>query len=183
MKRFILAAMAVTTTLLFLTPSVSAKDTTECVGYHQTTTTDSGLTISTCNWDLDDAPINQAAAGLDAEGPAGVVAVCPCDFFAIPQTEFNKYGIKNLVCSAFPAGDTFTTVLTARNGKGVLRINFGARVHTTQIGSGDDFCEITIVKGKLKQRLNIPFLTDEEAIQCMLDVEDYAADLGQNCVS
>ena len=106
MKRFILATMAVTTTLLFLTPSVLA-------------------------------------------GGPPPAADCPCDYLAIPHTEFNKYGIKTVRCNLIIATNREVIQLRGISGQGT-RFNLAASEDLINSGGADNFCYIILLKGKLR---------------------------------
>ena len=153
--------------VLLANPAASAQDITKCVGYQQTIISSTGLVISTCNWDLEDAPINKAAAGLEAAVATGIQE-CPCGFNQIPVREFSKYGIKNIECAV---DDTPTTALVA-GGKSGNSIVFTATEDLKVMNQGS--CRIFLAKGKLKTNTNISGFPDSVAAQCSLDVLNYA---------
>ena len=138
--------------------------------------------ITTCDWDLDEAPINEAAVGLAPNN--GFHNSCGCDFTTeqIPVKEFSKYGIKSVSCIK-TNGRFEGTQIKGRTKTLNERIIFDARADTQNgFDDGDDLCIVTIVKGKLKAQTIIQNLSEAAINQCRADIETYDADnLGDNC--
>lgn len=77
---------------LLLTPQTgSAQESPECEGEQQTIITATGMKITTCNWDLDDAPINKEAAGLETTLAPSAPSGCLCNYAKIKPKRWNKF--------------------------------------------------------------------------------------------
>lgn len=172
--------------LLLAPPTASAQDTqdtTECVGYHQTIISSTGLLISTCNWDLDDAPINLEAAGLTTDNSSHYVG-CPIifDIAEVPVKDSTKYGIKNFVCTVDDTPPHEVTQYNTRTKRNVTIHNFFGEIDVDFVNSSRDRVHMSIKKGKFKRTLNVSNLSDEDALECIADLEAYVfAVTGQNC--
>ena len=106
-----------------------------------------------------------------------VPVVCPCDFGALPVTEFQKYGIKETTCSILDVGQLQQTLVKARTNQSDTRISIFGQVFFPEENSDNDQCGILVTKGRFAQDTRSKNLTEEVALQCISDVEDFAATL------
>ncbi len=164
---------------LLLAPQAGyAQEIPECDGDEETIITATGAVITTCNWDLDDAPINEAAVGIAPT--ISLHAACGCEFTTanVPAKEFSKYGVKKIECIKDDAGDVTLTDLRSLNRKDQSLITFNARHNSL----GSDRCTLILSRGRFKQSLNIIFNDDAAAAICRADIEIYdAANTGNKC--
>ncbi len=78
--------------LLLAPQTASAQDYHTCQGKQMTIFTATGMKITTCNWDLDDAPINKTAAGLEtARIPGADPDACPCRFTKFSSNRWKQF--------------------------------------------------------------------------------------------
>ena len=161
-----------------------AQEIPECDGDEETIITATGAVITTCNWDLEDAPINKAAVGLAPIN--GIHTLCGCEYTTatIPVKEFSKYGIKFIQCIQIDTTNSETTFLSGRTNSAtaplILRTS---AVPSDGFGDPQEFCEISFDRGKFKSRSLIIRNLSEAAVDvCRADIEAYdAANLGDNC--
>ena len=180
-----IAAIIVFVGAFLLAPQAGyAQEVPECDGDEETIITATGIKSTTCNWDLDDAPINEEAVGLAPSN--NIHTLCGCEYTTenIPVKEFSKYGIKTINCAKVDTANNKNTTLQARTGKLTVPGNLTSSAVTSNgFGDNEDLCLLSLTKGRFKSRSIIVQNLSEAAIDvCRADIEAYdAANLGGNC--
>ena len=157
--------------LLLAPQTAPAQESPECKGEQQTIITATGLKITTCNWDLEDAPIDKAAAGLETTLLVPDSSSCrACKYDKIKTSRWDRKFPNNRECF-FDANRTM-----AVNGTGLT--NKGAPTVASFVSS-PSFQRCAITFGK--RSMIATGLSQEQANACANDLVGYevANNIGQ----